>query len=82
MTITWLTHFSIFFMGEHLDIECADGQTLPYLGYVSVNLATCGLSSTDVIQHHNDLSEITPFLAAVPTDTSIYDWRVREKGKN
>lgn len=47
----YLAHTTqLFFMGEHLDIECADGQTLPYLGYVSVNLATCGLSSNEVLQ--------------------------------
>lgn len=35
----YLAHITkLFLMGEHLYIECADGQTLLYLGYVSVNL--------------------------------------------
>lgn len=37
-------------IGEQLEVECADGQALPYLGYVSVNFATCGLPSTDVLR--------------------------------
>lgn len=37
-------------IGEQLEVECADGQALPYLGYVSVNFATCALPSTNVLR--------------------------------
>ena len=35
---------------KQLDIECADGQLMPYLGYIMVDLATYGLSSVEILQ--------------------------------
>ena len=37
-------------LNEEIDIECADGQLMPYLGYVLIDLATHGLSSVDVLK--------------------------------
>ena len=37
-------------LNEEIDIECADGQLMPYLGYVSIDLATDGLSSVNILK--------------------------------
>lgn len=35
---------------EQIDIECADGQMMPYLGFVIVDLSTYGLSTLEVLR--------------------------------
>lgn len=35
---------------EQIDIECADGQMMPYLGFVIINLSTYGISTLEVLR--------------------------------
>ena len=37
-------------LDEQIDVECADGQLMPYLGYAMVDLTTYGLSSLEVLR--------------------------------
>jgi len=34
----------IFYLNTIPNVECADGQLLPYIGYIEVSLSACGLS--------------------------------------
>lgn len=52
-----LHHLEIQPLDNILKIECADGNELPYLGYVEANLTTDGIPNS---KKHNCLFFITP----------------------